>query len=133
MPLPFVDHVGIRIAESSAGSSLLTLDIQPLHFNSHGIVHGAVPFTLADTGMGAALYSVLDTTESCATIEIKINYLRPVLRGLLECRSALVHRGRSTATLQASLSVDGKPVAVALGTFAILPRRSTGDRSDTPT
>lgn len=125
MPLPFVDHVGARIVESSEGSSLLSLVIQPIHFNSSGIVHGAVPFTLADTGMGVALFSLLSPTEGCATIEIKINYFRPVLEGELSCRSVLVHKGRTTATLESVLSVRNLTVAKATGTFAIFPRKSS--------
>lgn len=123
MALPFVEHVGIQVVEAAAASSLLALEIQPHHFNSHGVVHGAVAFTLADTGMGAALYTVLDSAESCATIEVKINYFRPVLEGRLECRSELVHRGKTTATLESTLRVGEQLVAKAVGTFAIVLRR----------
>lgn len=125
MPLPFVEHVGARIVESGAGSSVLSLAIQPHHFNSSGIVHGGVLFTLADTGMGAALFPSLQPTEGCATIEIKINYFRPVTEGELTCASLLVHRGRSTAHLESTLSVSGSVVGKASGTFAIFPRRSS--------
>lgn len=126
MPLPFVDHIGARIVESKDGSSLLTLSIQPCHFNSSGMVHGGALFTLADTGMGAALFSSLQPTEGCATIEIKINYFRPVTEGELACRSVLVHRGRSTANLESILSVGGIVVGKANGTFAIFPRKVPG-------
>jgi acyl-CoA thioesterase len=117
--MPFVQHVGLQVVESSAGSSLLTLFIQPQHHNSHGVVHGGALFTLADTGMGAAVYSVLAGGESCTTVEIKINYFRPVIQGTIECRSQVIHRGRSLAAIESSLSVDGKLVAKASGTFAI--------------
>jgi acyl-CoA thioesterase len=123
MPRPFVDHVGVRIVEAAAASSLLTLAIEPQHFNSHGVVHGAVAFTLADTGMGAALHTVLEAGESCATIEIKINYFRPVLEGQLRCRSEVIHRGKTTATMESTLRVGDTLVAKATGTYAIFPRR----------
>ena len=126
MPLPFVDHVGARVLEADQGASLLALAVAPHHFNSSGVVHGAALFTLADTGMGAALHSVLDASEACATIEIKINFLRPVSAGEARCRSALVHRGRSTAMLESTLEVADKVVAKASGTFAIFPRRAAG-------
>jgi acyl-CoA thioesterase len=125
MSLPFVEHVGARIVESLEGSSLLSLTIQSFHFNSSGIVHGAVPFTLADTGMGAALFPLLAPTEGCATIEIKINYFRPVLEGELQCRSVLLHKGRTTATLESVLYFGDLVVAKAMGTFAIFPRKSS--------
>lgn len=125
MSLPFVRHIGARIVESAAGSSLLALEIQPFHFNSSGVVHGGVPFTLADTGMGAALFPSLSAGEGLATIEIKINYFRPVLQGELMCRSTVLHRGRSTATMESTLTIGDSVVGKAIGTFAIFPRRDT--------
>ena len=125
MPLPFVDHVGARITECAEGRSLLTLQVQSMHFNSQGAVHGAALFTLADTGMGAALFPSLSAGEGLATIEIKINYFRPVLQGELMCRSTVLHRGRSTATMESTLTIGDSVVGKAIGTFAIFPRRDT--------
>ena len=122
--LPFLQHVGARIVEKADGASVVSLAIQPHHRNSSGIVHGGVPYTLADTAMGAALYSVLGPEERCATIEIKIAYFRPVTEGELVCRGRIVHRGRNTASLEASLTVAGALVANATGTFAIVPRKA---------
>ena len=124
MPLPFVEHVGVRIVETGNAGSLLALTIAAHHFNSQGAVHGAVLFTLADTGMGAALYTALDPSESCATIEVKINYFRPVIEGEVQCRSQLVHRGRTTATLESTLHAGSNLVGKATGTFAVFPRRA---------
>lgn len=129
MPHPFVDHVGARIVNTAPDGSVLTLAVQPQHFNSFGVVHGGVLFTLADTGMGAALLPTLEPTQACATIEIKINYFRPALRGDIECRTQLVHRGRRTACLESTLAVDGTLVAKATGTFAIFERPPVGQRT----
>jgi acyl-CoA thioesterase len=74
--------------------------------------------------MGAALHSLLAESELCATIEIKIVYLRAVTAGRLQCESRVIHRGRSTAVLESDVSVEGELVARALGTFSILPRKS---------
>jgi acyl-CoA thioesterase len=119
----FVEHVGARIVETGSGTSLLTLTMQPHHRNLHGVAHGAVLFTLADTGMGVALYPTLEPHEACSTIEVKIAYFRPVSGGEVECRSSLVYRGRTTASLESSLTVDGVLVSRATGTFAIHARR----------
>lgn len=122
MSLPFVDHIQARILSSADCCSRLELVLQPFHFNSNGVVHGGVLFTLADTGMGAALYSGLDKTQACATIEMKINYFRPVISGVVECESQLINKGRSTATLESTLTSSGKMVGRAMGTFAIFTR-----------
>jgi acyl-CoA thioesterase len=124
MKLPFVEHVGMRIEEQRAGFSRCTLSIEQFHLNSSGIVHGAVLFTLADTGMGAALYPTLDQTQACATIEIKINYFKPVVDGTIVCTSEIVNRGKTVANLDASICVGNVLVAKANGSFSIFKRKS---------
>lgn len=98
--------------------------MQPHHQNSQGAVHGGVFFTLADTGMGAALYSVLAAGQACATIEVKIHYFRSVRAGAIECRTRVVHKGQRVAALESELLAGGELVAKASGSFAILEARS---------
>jgi len=76
--------------------------------NPNGVVHGAVLFALADTGMGSALVPTLAPGESCATIEIKINYFKPVREGALSCETMLVNRGKSIANLESRVLHEGK-------------------------
>jgi len=130
-PLPFVEHVGLSIREQQPGFSRCTLTVEPQHFNSFGAVHGAVIFALADTGMGAALVRTLERGETCATIEIKINYFRPVTGGEIECKTDLVHRGRNIANLESTVKAAGVLVAKANGSYAILrpARTDTETRS----
>jgi acyl-CoA thioesterase len=61
---PFVEHVGVVIEEQRAGFSRCALAVAPHHFNTLGVVHGGVMFTLADTGMGAALIPDLQEEPS---------------------------------------------------------------------
>lgn len=121
----FIEHVGMRFQGASQGSSTCGLATQTFHLNGNGVIHGGVLFTLADTGMGYALLSTMTPEEMCATIEIKINYFKPVHGGELVCTSSTIHRGKSTANLDASIHVDGVLVAKANGTFAIFARKSS--------
>jgi len=121
---PFVNHVGVRIEEQRGGLSRCTLSVEGHHFNSAGAVHGGVLFTLADTAMGAALYSTLAPGEICATIEIKINYFRPVLAGAVVCTGEIISKGWSVANLEAIIYAREVLVAKANGTFSV-QRRST--------
>ena len=120
---PFADHVGLRFTARADAASRCEIEIGEVHLNPHGVVHGAVLFALADTGMGAALYPTLGEGESCATIEIKINFFRAVSDGRLECESTLVNRGRTIANLESRITRDGALVAVANGNFALFARR----------
>jgi acyl-CoA thioesterase len=74
---------------------------------------------MADTGMGAAVYTKLDAEESCATIEVKINYLQPVKDGEIVCETEIVNKGRSIAYLESELVNEGDTVARATGSYSV--------------
>lgn len=123
---PFAELIDLRVEAQHAGASTLALTVAERHLNPHRVVHGAVLFALADTGMGAALYPTLADGESCATIEVKISYFRPVTQGTLVCTTELVNRGRSVANLESRIRLDGVLVAQANGNFAIFRPRGGG-------
>lgn len=123
LPHPFADIIGFEVTDRSAGECTTMLEINKDHMNPHGVVHGAVIYALADTGMGGALTSLLGEDQICSTIEIKINYFRPALAGSLKCETEVVNKGSRTATLQSRV-FDGndKLISQAQGTFMILSR-----------
>ncbi|HMO45409.1 MAG TPA: PaaI family thioesterase [Rubrivivax sp.] len=125
MPMihPFADLIDLRIDERGDGHSRLSLVVAPAHLNPHRVVHGAVLYALADTGMGAALYPSLAEGEICATIEIKINYFKPVSAGTLRCVTRIINRGRSVANLESCLFAGEQLVAQANGNYAIFKPR----------
>ncbi len=123
---PFAELVGfrLRLGARASGKASAALTLRPELLNPNGVVHGGVLFSLADTVMGAALHTTLAPGESEATIEIKIHFLQRVMQGAVRCRAHIVHRSRRLAVLEARLSVGRERVALALGTFAVLPART---------
>ena len=119
MDHPFAELIDLRTEEQRDGHSRLSLVVAPTHLNPHRVVHGAVLYALADTGMGLALYPSLAEGEICATIEIKINYFKPVHDGMVECSTQVLNRGRSVANLDSRLFVGDVLVAQANGNYAI--------------
>lgn len=126
MPHPFADLIALHTDETSAGHSRLRLTVAPQHLNPHQVVHGAVVYAMADTGMGAALYPTLGPGEICATIEIKINYFKPVAAGTLVCKTELLNRGRSIANLESRLYAGDTLVAQANGNYAVIRKAGAG-------
>ncbi len=112
----------MQIDEALPGRSRCSIALQPHHLNVVGIVHGGVLFTLADTGMGSALQPALPPGHYCATVEIKMNYFRPVVEGTLTCASRVVYQGRTLANLESEVFAGERLLAKANGTFAILRR-----------
>jgi len=121
---PFVDLIGLRIDKHSNGHSECSMDVREDLFNPHRVVHGGVLFSIADTGMGAALYPSLKQDEICATIEIKITYFQAVRSGTIRCVTDVINRGKSVAHLEASIFCGDALVAKANGNYSIFtPRR----------
>jgi acyl-CoA thioesterase len=124
MDHPFADLIDLRTEEQADGCCRLSLVVAPAHLNPHQVVHGAVLYAMADTGMGMALYPSLAEGEICATIEIKINYFKPVSDGTLNCITQVVNRGRTVANLESRLFVGDVLVAQANGNYAIFTPRT---------
>jgi len=114
--------LGMKIitAEPGVGRVGITVDERLMH--PQQIVHGGVIFTLADTAMSMALFPLLPQGTRYGTVEAKINFMLPVRAGELVAEGALVHLGRSTAVMEATVFniVDGERRAIskALGTFS---------------
>jgi acyl-CoA thioesterase len=116
---PYGDLIGFEFTNLRKGYSQCILEINNNHFNPHKTVHGAVMYSMADTGMGGALYSLLEKGESCATVEVKITYFKPVKGGNLTCDTKVVHRGKSFGILESEIMNNGTLVSKAYGTFSI--------------
>lgn len=116
---PFAKLLGIRLEKFADGYSQCSLEIRDELRNIHRAAHGGVSYSLADVGMGVALYSVLEGDEQCTTIEIKINYLKPAADGHLICESRVIQKGKNIAVLEADVKNQDKLIAKAIGTFSI--------------
>ena len=119
MKHPYAELIGLRMEAMEGGRSVCSLQVADTLFNPHGVVHGGVIYSLADTGMGAALYPTLNPGELCATVEIKINYFQPVRAGRLRCTTEIVKRGKTVANLESSVYAGDDLVARASGNYLI--------------
>jgi acyl-CoA thioesterase len=125
---PYAELIGLVVEDHGHGHSACSLQVAEHHLNPHRVVHGAVIFALADTGMGAALYPTLAAEERCATIDVKINYFKPVVSGLISCKTSLVNKGRTVAHLESKVYSGETLVAQASGNYAIFPARKDGQK-----
>lgn len=116
---PYGDLIGLTFTELKQGYSKGTLNVDPKLMNPHGFLHGGVMYAMADTGMGAALYSLLDDNELCATVEIKITYFKPVKGGILTCETSVIHKGKIICALESEIRNNEVLVSKAVGTFSI--------------
>lgn len=115
----FARLIGLEITDAEPDYSRGELTVRDELLNPNEVLHGSVAHAMADTGMGAALEAGFEDGEACATIEIKVSYLRPVESGTLTCETTVLNRGRSVAFLESEIRTDGTVVARASGTYAI--------------
>jgi acyl-CoA thioesterase len=116
----FCDLIGLQYTEMEKGFCRTEISITDAHLNPYGSLHGGVVYTLVDSGMGGALSTLLEEGEQCATIEIKINYIKSIRSGMLNCETKVVHKGKSIAFLESMVKDSQKRIAAtASGTFNI--------------
>jgi acyl-CoA thioesterase len=115
---PFCEMIGLEFTLMEKGVSQCRLKVHDRLLNPHKVVHGGAIYTMTDTGMGAAVYPYLDEDQLCATLEIKISYLKSVRSGLLVCDTKVIHKGKNVIFLESVVkNSDEQFVATATGTF----------------
>ena len=120
---PFGDLIGLTFTRCENGYSRCVLEVNEKLLNPHRVLHGGVTYSMADTGMGAALYSCMDDDELCATIETKIVYFKAVTSGRLTCDTKLVHRSKRIATLESEIKHGKNLIAKAIGSFSVFKEK----------
>ena len=118
---PAAELVGFRMVSFAGGESRFEMDAGRRHHNPMGTVHGGILCTLADSAMGMAFASTLGAGETFTTLEIKVNYLRPVFEEKLYASAKVVHRGRTVGLVECDITTEeGKLVARAVSTCSVL-------------
>ena len=97
---PVAALIGYELVSSEDGRSLMVLEASERHANPMGTLHGGVLCDIADEAMGWALISTLEEEESFTTLELKINYLRPVWDAKLSAHGRVVNRSRRVALVE---------------------------------
>lgn len=116
---PFAELIGLNFTRVRKGTSQCVLEVNDTLFNPHGVLHGGVIYSMADTGMGGALYPLLDKGELCATVEVKISYFKAVRSGTITCDTKVIHKGKRIAVMESEIKNDDVLVAKANGTYSI--------------
>lgn len=115
----FGDLIGLKFTKLGNGYTQCKLEVQDKLLNPHRTMHGGAIFTMADSGMGATLYSYIDDDELCSTIETSIVYFKAAKSGTLTCDTRVIHRSKRIAALESEIRQGGNLVAKALGTWSI--------------
>ncbi|WP_017729047.1 PaaI family thioesterase [Halalkalibacterium ligniniphilum] len=115
--------LGVNVLKGNEGECELELNVKKEFTQSFGTVHGGIIATLLDMGMAAAISSTLDQDKYSNTIDLHINYLRPMLGETMSVKASIVKRGRRITVASAgAYNEEGKQIASATGNFMILDK-----------
>jgi uncharacterized protein (TIGR00369 family) len=118
---PVANLVGFRILEVAPGRALFEMEAGPQHANPMGTMHGGILCDIADAAMGIAFASTLGEGESFTTLELKINFLKPVWKARLRAEGRLVKRGKTVGLVECDVvDESGSLVARASSTCLAL-------------
>ncbi len=124
---PVGDLIGMTVEPHQTwGEATVRLDVDAKHHNPMGTVHGGVLALLADTAMGVAFGRTLDDAQSFGTIDMRIDFVRPVTTTRLTAVGQMVKRGARVGFMKAEIHAqNGKLVATANCTCLVTSGEST--------
>lgn len=124
---PVADLLGFRMTEVEPGRAVFELEAGPQHASPLGTLHGGIVCDLADAALGCAHASLLDEGETFTTLDLKINFLKPIWNGRIVAEGTSLKFGRTIGLADCRVTdAGGSLVAYATSTLMTL----RGDAAD---
>jgi uncharacterized protein (TIGR00369 family) len=118
---PIARLVGIERVSVDLGEAVFELAADERHANPMGTLHGGILCDLADAAMGVAFASLMEVGETYTTLELKINYLKPVWGARLRATGRVLRKGKTVGLVACEVTdQDGALVAYATSTCMVL-------------
>jgi uncharacterized protein (TIGR00369 family) len=119
---PIAELLGFEPVEAEEGRVVFAAIPDARHYNPIGTVHGGLAATLLDSAMGCAVHSTLPAGVGYTTLELKVNFTRPITTdtGRILCEGELVHRGGRVATAEGRVFAEATGKLLAHGTTTCL-------------
>ena len=120
-PAPIGKLLGLTLSEIGSGHATVDFEADDRYANPMGTLHGGVLCDIADAAMGAAYRSTLLDGESFTTLELKINFLRPIWNAKLRAEARMIRAGKIVGLVECNIVDEhGRPVARASSTCMTL-------------
>jgi len=120
-PPPIARLIGFDLTSVKPGEAAIEFQATEAHANPMGTLHGGVLCDIADAAMGIAYSSNLDEGESFTTLELKINFLKPIWKARLLAKGRVIKQGRTVGLVECEITDEkGNLVARATSTCMTL-------------
>jgi uncharacterized protein (TIGR00369 family) len=121
-PPPIARLLGFALKAIEPGRAVFEMEVDERHHNPMGTLHGGIYCDLADAAMGYAYAATLGEGEAFRTVELKINFFRPMRRGRLIAEAKVIRAGSTLGYVECDVKDQaGKLVAKAASTCMKLP------------
>ena len=128
-PAPIGKLLGLNLIEPGKGQAIVEFEADERFANPMGTLHGGILCDIADAAMGIAYASTLEDGESFTTLELKINFLKPVWKARLRAEGHIVKRGKTVGMVECDVVDEtGSLVARASSTCLTLSGEKAAGR-----
>jgi len=121
-PPPIATLIGFKLTSIEPGQAVIEFEAGARHANPMGTLHGGVLCDIADAAMGMAYAATLDEGETFTTLELKINFLKPVWNAWLRALGKVVKRGQTIGFVECDVT-DEQQQLVARATATCMTLR----------
>ncbi len=122
--VPYWKLLGMELVDVKKGWAVVKLPFEKKLTQPDGVAHGGAIFSPADAAVAVALLGLIDRSETLLTIEMKINYIKPISEGDIIAEAKIVHRGGRTAIGDVEVrNSNGDLVAKCLATYMIIKNK----------
>ena len=119
--IPFTEHLGVQLVESTREHALVSLQRRPELLNSWGATHGGVIMTMLDLVMSWAVRGHYGVGGGVLTVDLSVGFMKGSFGDKVIAEGRVLHGGKSTAFCEAEARDDqGALLAKAIGTFKLL-------------
>jgi uncharacterized protein (TIGR00369 family) len=121
---PISEACDLWLVEVAEGRVVFEAKPSARFYNPMGTMHGGWISAVLDSAMGCAVHSMLKAGQAYTTVELKLNFVRPLLEeaGIVRCEGKIVHAGNRLATSEGRLTdAAGKLIAHGSETCMVFP------------
>ncbi len=126
-PPPIAKLIGFTVTLADSGRAVVEFQATERHANPMGTLHGGVLCDIADAAMGIAYASNLNEGETFTTLEMKINFIKPVWNARLVATGSVIKQGKTIGLVECDV-VDEQEQLVAHATCTQMTLRGETGR-----
>lgn len=120
-PGPFAQLLGFRVLRADEDGAVVEADPRPEHLNGGGIVHGGYLTALLDSATGWAVHAQVPPGVPAPHVQLSVQYVRAAVAGTtLVAHGRCITAGRRVASAEAEITQDGRVIARAVTSHAVL-------------